>query len=211
LGFLVEFAPAVQQALSSYYNEICTLSNSVYDKELRDRNLDGLEDAMEDIQSMKEVVRALRDSSLSKNDIASVERGLSDVRSNVSECCRQSDLDEIRRAIEELKAQRRADLPSIRLPGSGDDDGGSRSSDLDVQSARSLSRSGDWEGDPAVAAVTPRGKASHTMMFGDGPGSSRPGSRKRDLIDDPARPPRRVPKAAKVQLPGDGHSSARLH
>jgi hypothetical protein len=185
---------------------------------------------------MRDSIEQLKASAMSKGDISAISTGLTEVQADLADCVRKSALEQIRSELAELREtshrsrqpvfiHEKSNNPTIdtiplakNTETEGEEDtsrisrgSGSDRSDLEAQSARSLPQLQDFESLPAIAAVTPRGKASHTVMFGDGPMSSRQPQRKRELIDEPGKLPRRVPTAAKVQIPGEGHSSSRLH
>jgi predicted nuclease with TOPRIM domain len=254
--FLVNFAPNVQQLFNTYYHQICSLCNSLYDRQERNhdyesiqRSLVNIEDMKDEIRKMKDEVEILKQPRPEAEKLQQLSAELDELKSSTA---RKSDfmqceaqMDEFREALAKLRTPQmfsphrspiigqgtlessRSDLgpatiyrfdspiidlqPSLAMSEQTVDETtfasvSEREKSIAARSA-SLPRLQAPEQPSAVVAVTPRGVASHRVMFGDSssadkrPSSTRVVARRREQIEEPGKVPRRIHRPTVVQIP----------
>ena len=229
--WMMEFGPNCQKTFNAFYHQIVSLSNSIYDKTETERNLDQLENSLQLINNMRGELDALREDHVGKNQIELLSSEVDTLR---DEIVSKSDLETLKKQIDELQSNnmqrevlddymnqlqsqvtsivssaveelRTTDAPAVVRRGEArDEDSGA---EQPVYSAeRQITREAD--GLPAIAAVTPRGKAAFNMIYGDTqgghgkPASSRVVVRRKEQIEEMGKQPRRAVKPpSRIQFP----------
>ena len=236
-SWLMEFGPNCQKIFNAFYHQIVSLSNSVYDKVERERNMDQLENSLQLINNMRgeldalredhvgkgqlellsSEVDTLRDEIVSKDDLEVLKRRIDEIQSNdVQKETIEEYVNGIQRKVTSMVNEALEDLRNREFPMEMKrqeervDD--MMAGTVGYVQERPTLRDGD--GLPAIAAVTPRGKAAFNMIYGETPtsqysGSGKPASsrvvvKRKEQIEELGKQPRKAVKPpSRIQFPGE--------
>lgn len=206
LQYLMVFAPTVQKVISCFYHQICSVSNSIFDREEKEVSLESLKEKIELLDQLETDVHDLKQNNIDPSKLQlftemveelkqekSVSEQLEDIHQQLyqiqNEYVQKEDLDKvidgIGQNIDTNIANAITDLKES-YPFFSPDFSGFDSSSLKV----------DENSHPAIAAVTPRGTASHKMMYKQTPSTTRVIIPKKEEIEEVGRYPRRTQKTA---------------
>ncbi|KAK8838236.1 hypothetical protein M9Y10_035656 [Tritrichomonas musculus] len=206
LEYLMLFAPTVQKVVSSFYHQICAVSNSVYDREEKEVSIENLEGKIELLNQMELDINELKTYTIDPNKLQlfcemveelKKEKAISDQIDDINKQLIQmqneyvqrgeltdviSDVNQnINNAINDAITELKENDPFFNQSLSGFDSYRSKTED---------------SSHPAIAAVTPRGTVSHKMMYKQAPSTTRVIIPKKDEIEEVGRYPKRTQKTA---------------
>ena len=214
INYLMIFAPAVQKAISSFYHQYISLSNSVYDREEKEISLESLQDKLSQLGKIENDIMEMKNQAFNHERYESIIQMIEDLKSmqeNRSEIeSLQQQLDEIRneyapkKEIEKALVDMKQNVGTMLTDAITD----MKSSDMFYQDAQlqpdyQLSKPVVNDSAPAVAAVTPRGNISHKMIYKQPPSSTRVFVPRKEEIEEPGKQYRRQKTPSRINVPLD--------
>jgi hypothetical protein len=84
LRFLMEFCPSVQKMGNLFYHQICAVSNTVFDKEEKERDFDELEGGLKELRSVKEELVVIKNQTSVDCEVENVKEAVEELRRMVT-------------------------------------------------------------------------------------------------------------------------------
>ncbi|OHT03807.1 hypothetical protein TRFO_01494 [Tritrichomonas foetus] len=219
LEYLMKFAPAVQKAISAFYHQICALSNSIYDHEEKEVSFEHLQNKLDLIDQLESDVTHLKNSAISQEQIdyftsaceeLSQQKLGNDELSFVKKQLLQIKNEIVpKREIDQVLSELKEDVDHMVADAITD-----LKENVDFLFQDQIQNQSQYHHDsqfqpkvddsslPAIAAVTPRGTASHKMMYKQAPSTTRVIVPKKEEIEEVGRHNRRIQKtASRVNVP----------
>lgn len=219
LDFLMKFAPAVQKAMSLFYNQICALSNKFYDREEKELSFENLQQRIALLNQMEIDIAYLKDHSMTQEQYDLIKSALEENgQNNGKSNAKNEDLQAIilqlmeieqnyvpKQELEKTVSEFNKNLDQavtnaiIELKDAIDIETSAREPLSAMDSYRSRT-----DDNPAIAAVTPRGTASYKMIYKQSPSTTRVIVPRKEEIEEVGRHPKRTQKTpSRINLPLD--------
>lgn len=214
--YLMELAPSLQKVLSTFYHQICSLANTVYDKVEKENEISNIDESLLKMQELAEELRGMKTSFATTESLDYIDSEINKIK---NKGIKRPEFNELVDDVHNLENQfiHRDELDKIivEVRSKLEDSIAEAVSEATAQVMSNQKHTIQSDSLPAITCVTPRGTSSNRMIFkGSGgggasrdvarPSTSRVTVRKKELLEEEiGKESRRVRPATKIQFQPD--------